>query len=87
MVLVNNKAMFKMSVNCEELNRLHDFIGYLNLKREREATDELSNIFAYPPDVKERIIFLRLLPGTLNATKTQMNIINISATYCSYSFI
>lgn len=53
MVLVNNKAVFKMNVNREELKRLidfiheedtaqvYDFIGYLNVKREREATDQM----------------------------------------------
>lgn len=53
MMLVNNKAVFKMSVNREELKQLidfiheedtaevYDFIGYLNMKRERETIDQM----------------------------------------------
>jgi len=52
-VLINKKAVFKMSVNREELKRLidfiheedtaevYDFIGYLNMKRERESIDQM----------------------------------------------
>lgn len=65
MVLVNNKAVFKISVNREELKQLIDFIheedtaevydftGYLNMKRERESIDQM-DLDLFSKD-KERI--------------------------------